>query len=80
MIVLAILTRILSGMVEKRKPLKKADRFFGLLLGAVFIVVIVFVVMYIIASIGDSAKVVTDSIADSTVAKWFYENNPFTML
>ena len=47
---------------------------------AAFTVALVFVAMFVIAKVGSGAQAAIDNIESGTVAKWFYENNPFLLL
>ena len=55
------------------------DRLIGLVLSRRR-VIIVFAAMLIIAKLGDKASVGADMINASSVAKWFFDNNPFVAL
>jgi len=79
-ILFSLLSSLLTKVTEKQKAFRSVDRIFGLVFSAAFTVAIVFVVMFIIAKIGSGAQVAIDNIEAGTVAKWFYENNPFLLL
>lgn len=79
-IVLEILFSLLSKIVEKQKGFRSVDRIIGLVFSAAFTVALVFVAMFVIAKVGSGAQVAIDNIESGTIAKWFYENNPFLLL
>lgn len=79
-IVLEILFSLLSKIVEKQKGFRSVDRIIGLVFSAAFTVALVFVAMFVIAKVGSGAQAAIDNIESGTVAKWFYENNPFLLL
>lgn len=79
-ILFSILSSILTKIAEKQKALRSVDRVFGFIFSAAFTVVVIFVVMFIVSKLGANAGVVGENIEASTVAKWFYENNPFLLL
>ena len=56
------------------------DRVFGLIFSTAITVLIIFVVMFVISKLGDTAVAVTDNINAGNIAKWFYENNPFNLI
>ena len=68
--------------VIKHTPLKKIDRFFGMLFGlleALLIIGVFFLFVTVISSteIGGS---ITESIAESKILTWVYNNNPVLLL
>ena len=79
-IVLEILFSLLSKLIEKQKGFRSVDRIIGLVFSAAFTVALVFVAMFVIAKVGSGAQAAIDNIESGTVAKWFYENNPFLLL
>ena len=79
-ILFSLLSKLLSKIVEKQKGFRSVDRIIGLVFSAAFTVALVFVAMFVIAKIGSGAQVAIDNIESGTVAKWFYENNPFLLL
>lgn len=79
-ILFSLLSKLLSKIVEKQKGFRSVDRIIGLVFSAAFTVALVFVAMFVIAKIGSGAQAAIDNIESGTVAKWFYENNPFLLL
>ena len=79
-ILFSVISSILSKIAEKQKSFRALDRIFGLIFSVALTVALIFVVMFAIAKIGPSAQVAIDNIEAGTVAKWFYENNPFLLL
>lgn len=75
-----LLSKLFYQIVTKQKSLRVIDRIIGFIFSAAMSVVIVYVVMFVVTKLGPSATGFTDMINDSTVAKWFYENNPFVVL
>ena len=79
-ILFSLLSKLLSKIVEKQKGFRSVDRIIGLVFSAAFTVALVFVAMFVIAKVGSGAQAAIDNIESGTVAKWFYENNPFLLL
>ncbi len=79
-ILFGILSSLLGKLMAKQKAIRTVDRVIGLIFTAAISVLIVFAVMLVFAKLGDKAAAITDMIESSTVAKWFYENNPFVTL
>ena len=79
-IVFSVLSSLLSRLAEKQKPVHSVDRVFGLIFSSAITVLIIFVVMFVISKLGDTAVAVTDNINAGNIAKWFYENNPFNLI
>lgn len=79
-LVFGILSSMLGKLIAKQKGIRTVDRIIGLVFSATVTVLIVFAAMLIVSKLGDKATAVTDIINSGTVAKWFFENNPFTSL
>lgn len=75
-----LLSKLFYQIVTKQKSLRVIDRVIGFIFSAAMSVVIVYVVMFVVTKLGPSVSSFTAMIDDSTVAKWFFENNPFVVL
>lgn len=79
LILFNVLSAILYKIMSSQKNLKVIDRIIGLVFSAAISVVIVFAIMFVVSKIGPATGEFNTMIETSSVAKWFFENNPFTI-
>lgn len=81
-ILIGLLSKLFSSIISKQKVFRVFDCALGLVFSAAAAVVIVFAVFFVVDKLnaGGNAAAFVDIIKSSSVAKWFYENNPFVLL